>query len=74
MSFVKNIFNKMSGGNEEDDDDTSEEASTGSSDTGIFTTGLNSDLESSTTHVGDADCSQISNFFGYWYVSFRLLH
>ncbi|KAJ3665097.1 hypothetical protein Zmor_000610 [Zophobas morio] len=69
MSFVKKIFTKMSGNDEKDtefeeDDDTSEDTSTESSDTGIFT-GLNSDLESS-GHSIDTDCTQISNFFGYW--------
>ncbi|XP_044258105.1 protein FAM184A-like isoform X2 [Tribolium madens] len=69
MSFVKKIFTKMSGHEDkenevEEDDDVSEETSTESSDTGIFT-GLNSDLESS-GHSIDTDCSQISNFFGYW--------
>lgn len=66
MSFVRNIFNKMSAASDkESDDDASEETSTESSDTGIFT--AVSDLESS-GHALDADCSAISNFFGYWYV------
>lgn len=71
MSFVRNIFNKMSAADEkedaadlEEDDDVSEGTSTESSDTGIFTA-MNSDLESS-GHALDADCSAISNFFGYW--------
>lgn len=76
MSFVRNILNKMSASEEkdaagdlEDYDDTSEDTSTESEDTGIFTA-VNSlsDFESA-GHVVDADCSAISNFFGYWYVN-----
>lgn len=67
MSFVKNILG-MSATEEkdaevEDDDD---ETSTESSDTGIF---ASSDLDSSghtVNSVVEADCSAISNFFGYW--------
>lgn len=74
MSFIRNIFHKMSAEEEEKDtelelcDDVSEETSTESSDTGIFTA-VNSDLESS-GHV-DTDCAAISNFFGYWYAFFH---
>lgn len=80
MSFMKNILGKMSATNTstinrkdeedvEDDDDVSDGGtSTESSDTGIFAA---SDLESSghsmlLNNVVDADCSAISNFFGYW--------
>lgn len=54
-------------GDAEDYDDNSEDTSTESEDTGIFTA-VNSlsDFENA-GHV-DADCSAISNFFGYWYV------
>lgn len=55
------------GGELDDSDDNSEDTSTESEDTGIFTA-VNSlsDFENA-GHV-DADCSAISNFFGYWYV------
>ncbi|KAJ8983028.1 hypothetical protein NQ317_014325 [Molorchus minor] len=71
MSFVRNIFGKMSDVKEEevdDDDDVSEETSV-SSDTGIFSPGnSNSDLDTRLEAAGiEADCSTISNFFGYWY-------
>lgn len=51
MSFIRNIFHRMSAEEEKDAelepyDDVSEETSTESSDTGIFTA-VNSDLESS---------------------------
>ncbi|XP_017785670.1 PREDICTED: nucleoprotein TPR isoform X2 [Nicrophorus vespilloides] len=77
MSFVRNILSgKLGGGSDvvpstkeeaadiEDEDDVSEgtTSSTDSADTGIFNS---SDLESS-GHAIDADCSAISNFFGYW--------
>lgn len=76
MSFVRNIFNKMSaseenkdvgGGGDLEEDSDSEDTSTESEDTGIFTA-VNSlsDFENA-GHV-EADCSAISNFFGYWYV------
>lgn len=58
--------------NTEDDDDESEETST-SEDTGFFSPDNSnnnsaSDLENrSESQVAlDADCSTISNFFGYW--------
>lgn len=70
MSFVKNIFQKMSASDHKDEeledddvsgsDDTETEEST---DTGIATSG--SDLDSS-ARLEVADCSAISNFFGYW--------
>lgn len=74
MSFMKNILSKMSSTERKeedlvDDDDVSDgTTSTESSDTGIF---ASSDLESSAhnvllNNVVDADCSAISNFFGYW--------
>ncbi|KAK9874981.1 hypothetical protein WA026_005797 [Henosepilachna vigintioctopunctata] len=77
MSFVKNIFGKISGigenDNEPEDDDTSEDTSTESNDTGIYTsvTANNSDenlsgLENLSSALGDTDCNTISNFFGYW--------
>lgn len=70
MSFVKKFFGKMSANEgieecgEEEEDEVSEETSTESSDTGVFT-GI-SDLESSGNSIVDTDCTQISNFFGYW--------
>lgn len=56
--------NKDVGGDLEEDSD-SEDTSTESEDTGIFTA-VNSlsDFENA-GHV-EADCSAISNFFGYW--------
>lgn len=80
MSFVKNIFGKMSsnGDNEKDaeDDDTSEDnedASTESNDTGIYTSVTTSNSDENLNSVGnisaafgDADSTTISNFFGYW--------
>lgn len=74
MSFVRNIFNKMSASEEKDigdvEDSDSEDTSTESEDTGIFTA-VNSlsDFENA-GHV-EADCSAISNFFGYWYVGIK---
>lgn len=74
MSFVKNIFGSGDSKETEDEEDMSEEtsdASTVSSDTGFFSpTNSHSDLD---TRVEgnvptEADCSTISNFFGYWYV------
>lgn len=70
MSFVRNIFSKMSASEEkeadiEDYDDPSEETSTESSDTGIFTA-VNSLSDFENTRHVEADCSAISNFFGYW--------
>lgn len=69
MSFVKNILG-MSASQEKDaeieDDDDDDGTSTESSDTGIF---ASSDLDSSghaVNNVVEADCSAISNFFGYW--------
>lgn len=58
---------KDAGDLEDSDSDTSTE----SEDTGIFTA-VNSlsDFENA-GHV-DADCSAISNFFGYWYVIIKL--
>ncbi|XP_050311258.1 protein FAM184A-like isoform X2 [Anthonomus grandis grandis] len=100
MSFVKNIFSKMSGGassldcpdEPEDDDDVSETSEDESDDTGVFSpdnfspANSNSDMDGNlvsptredasvtSLEVGedinlsnvDADCSTISNFFGYW--------
>lgn len=106
MSFVKNIFSKMSGGassldntdEPDDDEDFSETSTEASDDTGVFSpqsfspANSNSDLETSlartrldsTTRLEnipnvadtgldginleniEADCSTISNFFGYW--------
>lgn len=71
MSFVKNIFQKMSANDhkeveseEGDDDSASDDTETEeSTDTGIATSG--SDLDSS-TRLEVTDCSAISNFFGYW--------
>lgn len=58
---------------EVDSDDNSEDTSTESEDTGIFTA-VNSlsDFENA-GHV-EADCSAISNFFGYWYVPKCAMH
>lgn len=112
MSFVKNIFSKMSGGasldgadEPEDDEDLTETSSDESDDTGVFSpdsfspANSNSDMERGLNGVTilsdanipppiredeetlmqsinlngvDADCSTISNFFGYWYVVFFL--
>lgn len=107
MSFVKNIFSKMSGGasldgtdEPEDDEDLTETSSDESDDTGVFSpdsfspANSNSDMERGLNGVTilsdgiphlpptiqdgdtlmeainlngvDADCSTISNFFGYW--------
>lgn len=69
MSFVKNLFGKMSGGEtkdedlDDDEDDLSEDTSTESSDTGFFAS--SGEIHPS-SQVLDADCSTISNFFGYW--------
>lgn len=66
MSFVKNIFDKMGSTepkDELDDEDASEETSSESTDTGICGS---SDLEMSGHQLAEADCSAISNFFGYW--------
>lgn len=70
MSFMmKTIFGREEenkDGEEDEEDATSEEsASTESADTGVFTS-LNGDLDAN-AHL-EADCSTISNFFGYWYV------
>lgn len=73
MSFVRNIFGKMSDNKEEveDEEDVSEETSV-SSDAGFFSPGnSNSDLDTRLQGAAvEADCSTISNFFGYWYVGF----
>lgn len=64
MSFVRNIFSKTDSKDLEEleeEDDGSEETCSDSTDTGIFP----SSLESS-GHQLEADCSAISNFFGYW--------
>lgn len=72
MSFVKNIFGIGDGKETEDDEDISEETST-SEDTGFFSptnsdNNSSSDLETrlATNDPLEADCSSISNFFGYW--------
>ena len=111
MSFVKNIFSKMSGGassvegpdEPDDEEDFSETSTEASDDTGVFSpdsfspANSNSDLETNISrtrldstarlesipsfdqtsleginieNVVEADCSTISNFFGYWYVIF----
>lgn len=53
----------------EDEEDVSEETSV-SSDAGFFSPGnSNSDLDTRLQGAAvEADCSTISNFFGYWYV------
>uniref|UniRef100_A0A1Y1KHN1 Protein FAM184A/B N-terminal domain-containing protein n=1 Tax=Photinus pyralis TaxID=7054 RepID=A0A1Y1KHN1_PHOPY len=67
MSFVKNIFQKMSVKDDKEletvEDSESDTETEESTDTGIATSG--SDLDSS-TRLEVADCSAISNFFGYW--------
>nr|XP_023025588.1 protein FAM184A-like isoform X3 [Leptinotarsa decemlineata] len=69
MSFVKNIFGMADNKETEDEEDVSEETST-SSDTGFVSSNVNSssDLEGTlrTGEPTEADCSSISNFFGYW--------
>lgn len=72
MSFVKNIFGIGDNKDIEDDEDVSEETST-SEDTGIFSpensnNNSASDLDTrlETSVPLEADCSTISNFFGYW--------
>lgn len=66
MSFVmKTIFGHEDNKNDDEEDDDEETTSTESSDTGVFTS-VNSDLDAN-QHL-EADCSTISNFFGYWYV------
>lgn len=72
MSFVKNIFGMGDNKDTEDDEDVSEETST-SEDTGFFSpdssnNNSSSDLETrlETSVPLEADCSTISNFFGYW--------
>ncbi|KAK9717999.1 hypothetical protein QE152_g23439 [Popillia japonica] len=69
MSFVKSLFGKMSNVEtkdedlDDDEDDISEGTSTESSDTGFFAS--SGEIHPS-PQVLDADCSTISNFFGYW--------
>lgn len=71
MSFVKSLFGKMSTGDakeeelDDDDDDISDRSSTESTDTGFFAS--SGEIHPPSTHkVLEADCSTISNFFGYW--------
>lgn len=74
MSFVRNMFRSSDNKHDiEEDEDASEETSS-LSDQGFFSpVESNSDLEVALTvsksGSTDADCSTISNFFGYWYVS-----
>lgn len=72
MSFVKNIFGIGDNKETEDEEDVSEETSI-SEDTGFYSPNNSSnnsasDLETAlgTTGPLEADCSTISNFFGYW--------
>lgn len=72
MSFVKNIFGIADSKDTEDDEDVSEETST-SEDTGFFSPDSSNNNSSSDLDMRldsnvplEADCSSISNFFGYW--------
>lgn len=72
MSFVKNIFGLGESKETEDDDDVSEETST-SEDTGFFSPDNSNNNSASDLEARfdgnvplEADCSTISNFFGYW--------